>query len=561
MEGPNDDACSVSDSSPLQNFVSAKKNINDIFVEIEDYVRESVTYMQSVQQDGSIVRSDDAVQVEGYIAKVKAIRNVLTRNHMKVAFFGRTSNGKSSVINAMLREKILPSGCGHTTNCFLQVEGSNSGESYLTTEGSTERQDVNSVGQLAHALSQEKLEEGQLMHIYWSKDKCLLLRSDVVFVDSPGIDMSPDFDEWIERHCQDADVFVFVAHAASTLTLAEKNFFRKVSTRLAKPNIFILNNYWDVVASECNFDEVRAQQMEQAVKFLVEELKVCTREEANQRIFFVSAKEVLQARLQEQRGLPADNGALADGFPDRYFEFEDFERKFEECISKSAVRTKFEQHSQRGKLIVSEICKIIDSTYNKAEELKTQKAVAKKEILNNIKPQLLLLTQEMKDKMQQIVEDTEKMESKAESLRVMSMIGLVCGALPVISEVLFIPSAVAFCGNKMLYESQKKDNEENARKLKQQFAAQITEQMKKIVDQTSANCSHQGEQEVSETFAQLCHFIDGVINDMDAEIKTLDKEIKQLEEAASSAKVLRNKANHITKQLEIFNDAFLKLCN
>jgi hypothetical protein len=45
--------------------------------------------------------------------------------------------------------------------------------------------------------------------------------------------------------------------------------------------------------------------MKRAVEFLVEELKVCTREEANQRIFFVSAEEALQARLQEQRGLPA----------------------------------------------------------------------------------------------------------------------------------------------------------------------------------------------------------------------------------------------------------------
>jgi hypothetical protein len=44
---PNDNTCSVSDSSPLQNFVSAKKKINDIFREIEDYVRESVTCMQS----------------------------------------------------------------------------------------------------------------------------------------------------------------------------------------------------------------------------------------------------------------------------------------------------------------------------------------------------------------------------------------------------------------------------------------------------------------------------------------------------------------------------------
>jgi mitofusin len=46
---------------------------------------------------------------------------------------------------------------------------------------------------------------------------------------------------------------------------------------------------------------------------------------------------------------------------------------------------------------------------------------------------------------------------------------------------------------------------------------------------------------------------------MDVEIKTLEKEIRQLEEAASSAKVLRNKANYITKQLEMFDDAYLKI--
>lgn len=46
------------------------------------------------------------------------------------------------------------------------------------------------------------------------------------------------------------------------------------------------------------------------------------------------------------------DGAL-EGFQNRYFEFQDFERKFEECISKSAVKTKFEQHSQRGKHIAT----------------------------------------------------------------------------------------------------------------------------------------------------------------------------------------------------------------
>lgn len=34
------------DNSPLQIFVKAKKKINDIFGEIEDYVKDSVHYMQ-----------------------------------------------------------------------------------------------------------------------------------------------------------------------------------------------------------------------------------------------------------------------------------------------------------------------------------------------------------------------------------------------------------------------------------------------------------------------------------------------------------------------------------
>ena len=97
--------------------------------------------------------------------------------------------------------------------------------------------------------------------------------------------------------------------------------------------------------------QVKAQHQERCIDFLTKELKVSTVKEAEERVFFVSARETLQGRLQEANGLPAHTGALAEGFQSRYFEFQDFERKFEECISKSAVRTKFEQHSSRGKTI------------------------------------------------------------------------------------------------------------------------------------------------------------------------------------------------------------------
>lgn len=140
----------------------------------------------------------------------------------------------------MLRDKILPSGIGHTTNCFLQVEGSENGEAYLITEDSTEKQNVKSVGQLAHALCKEKLNESQLVRIFWPRDKCLLLRDDVVLVDSPGIDVTPNLDEWIDKHCLDADVFVLVANAESTLMVTVSIF------------TFCLVSIFNILSSSCH---------------------------------------------------------------------------------------------------------------------------------------------------------------------------------------------------------------------------------------------------------------------------------------------------------------------
>lgn len=44
--------------------------------------------------------------------------------------------------------------------------------------------------------------------------------------------------------------------------------------------------------------------MERCTNFLVDELGVVDRAQAGDRIFFVSAKEVLQARVQKAQGMP-----------------------------------------------------------------------------------------------------------------------------------------------------------------------------------------------------------------------------------------------------------------
>lgn len=50
--------------------------------------------------------------------------------------------------------------------------------------------------------------------------------------------------------------------------------------------------------------KVRKQHTDRCVNFLVEELKVVDRAQAPNRIFFVSAKEVLNSRMQRAQGMP-----------------------------------------------------------------------------------------------------------------------------------------------------------------------------------------------------------------------------------------------------------------
>uniref|UniRef100_A0A672P7N2 Mitofusin-2-like n=1 Tax=Sinocyclocheilus grahami TaxID=75366 RepID=A0A672P7N2_SINGR len=144
-----------------------------------------------------------------------------------------------------------------------------------------------------------------LVCVMWPKAKCALLRDDLVLVDSPGIDVTTELDSWIDNFCLDADVFVLVANSESTLMQTEKSFFHKVNERLSSPNIFILNNRWDASANEPEYmEEVRRQHMDRCTSFLVDELRVVDRAQASDRIFFVSAKEALQARVQKAQGMP-----------------------------------------------------------------------------------------------------------------------------------------------------------------------------------------------------------------------------------------------------------------
>lgn len=128
----------------------------------------------------------------------------------------------------------------------------------------------------------------------------------------------------------------------------EMTFLRRVSEKLSRPNVFVLFNRWDGSDLEDDAESVREQHLAKAARFLKADLHldVC----GEDRVFFVSAKEMLTARVKMRALPPADSEVER-----RSRDFVRFESNFAECISESAIRTKFEAHVVRGRDIVLQL--------------------------------------------------------------------------------------------------------------------------------------------------------------------------------------------------------------
>lgn len=63
--------------------------------------------------------------------------------------------------------------------------------------------------------------------------------------------------------------------------------------------------------------------------------------------------------------------------------------------------------------------------------------------------------------------------------------------------------------------------------------------------------------ELSSTFARLCRTVDTATTDMNEELKTLESQLNVLEANQKQLKLLRNKANYIQNELDIFEHNYI----
>ena len=85
----------------------------EVFELIDGQIEAVQPFIETVMRTDTdhVMEKDTMDRLNDLVVKVKGINEILSRDQMKVAFFGRTSNGKSTCINAMLWDK------GFVWNC------------------------------------------------------------------------------------------------------------------------------------------------------------------------------------------------------------------------------------------------------------------------------------------------------------------------------------------------------------------------------------------------------------------------------------------------------------
>ena len=115
----------------------------------------------------------------------------------------------------------------------------------------------------------------------------------------------------------------------------------------------------------------------------------------------------------------------------------------------------------------------------------------------------------------------------------------------------------AIYGGFYLYERLTWTNTAKCREFKRQYVEHAARKLRLVVDMTSANCSHQVQQELSSTFARLCHLVDETNADLKEAIDRVDGTLKRLDEGANRSKVLKNQATFIANKLDLFERTYL----
>ena len=220
-----------------------------------------MTTPQTLSSDSALSSRDKAISyIQQLKGKAQAQKNVLfgmvnleqfiNKQEVTIAFGGHCNAGKSSTLNALLGQPILPVGTKPLTGVPIEIRCGNRDEALLLNKDSKTRPIECTQGGIAKECQLLLMGERRA-EIHQIKNLQIQLRnipvpSSCVWVDTPGIDDTTAMTERAWNAASDADLLVWVLTSRHVLSETEVAFLnRYVSVRGSDSLVIILNCFLD----------------------------------------------------------------------------------------------------------------------------------------------------------------------------------------------------------------------------------------------------------------------------------------------------------------------------
>ena len=207
---------------------------------------------------------------------VRIIEDRETKKNIEIVFTGTLSNGKSTLINSLIGEDLLPVSMGATTSSLMFI-----------SKGDNRVEYNDKVVELSKENLKIANQEAEIVNVYIQTFPF----ENVVFVDSPGIDdIVESREEKSFKYVPNADAVVLVIDISQGMKKSEKEFFDDFILKTNKDKIFVVLNKLDMIMNE-----------EEDNSIDIDKLKIEGVEKENQ--FALSAKYALKGVLKNDKEL------------------------------------------------------------------------------------------------------------------------------------------------------------------------------------------------------------------------------------------------------------------